>query len=83
MLPAEDRPYAQAPAYATAAQESRYLENFAKALELTRQKDSAGPEEKYLRDRITAYLRSSFDPRPFAEIEEDIRSIVASELSRI
>jgi hypothetical protein len=81
--PQTEMPYAQAPAHASAEQYAQYRANFTRALSLARQRDNTSPREKYLRDRVSAYLRSSFDPRPFEEIEADFRSIITSDLSRV
>jgi hypothetical protein len=78
-----DLPYAQPPEHASTEQRAQYRANFTQAAALARQKDNTSPREKYLRDRVLAYLRSSFDPRPFEEIEADFRSIVTNDLNRV
>ena len=78
-----ETPYGQIPERATPVEVNHYHANFAKALDMAAQRAAVRPETKYLRDRIATYLRSSFDPRPFTEIEDDFRTIVAGELSRV
>jgi hypothetical protein len=61
----------------------RYHRNFAKAQsEQKSTRRSADPAEELVADRLSAYLWSNFDARPYREIKTDIKFIVESRLSR-
>lgn len=78
-----EKPYGTNP-NATDNDVRRYHRNFAKA-QLERKSRSArvDPADELVIDRLSAYLWSNFDARPYHQIKADIRFIVESQLSRV
>jgi hypothetical protein len=61
----------------------RYESNIAKARsERKNSRRSADPAEELVADRLTAYLSSNFDARPYSQIKTDIKFIVEGRLNR-
>jgi len=81
--PATEQPYGTKP-NASVDERRRYRRNFERAQsERKNSRRSADPAEELIADRLSAYLWSNFDARPYSEIKTDIKFIVKSRLGSV
>jgi hypothetical protein len=75
-------PYAPLPADAKADEVERYLRNFARAVADRAASGHLGPLEQLVREEISLYLASNYDPRPLDQVAADVRAVIQSQVAR-
>lgn len=79
---AEIKSYAPVPAEASEAEKKQHEANFAQALREREDATSVGPFERLVRHELVLYLAANYDPRPFGEIAENIRTVLEGRMHR-
>ncbi len=75
-------PYAPLPADAKADEVDRYLRNFARAVHDRAESAHLSPMERLVREELSIYLASNYDPRPLDQVADDVRSVIQSQVAR-